>query len=411
MTDRPPWHRRHWLAVDVALAVAFVTLDTAATLGGVNWWPAHPDTLAWSLLVVQALAVASVVFRRVAPLTVVAVLGAFTLTVTLLISPFHALTPVHSTAIWAPFGTALAAYGPVYYQRDRRSRRTALLVLAALTLVVMRPWQGSVSVMTVGLLRTAVGPLLALYFDARHRLVLALKERAERAEREQHLLARQARAEERARLAGEMHDIVTHRVSLMVLQAGAMQVTAADEPTRRAAEELRSAGCQVLDELRDLVGILRAEPEGDFTPSVEGIATLVAESDSVGVPTELVEEGARSLASPVVGRTAYRVVREALTNVRKHAPGARVTVRVEYGETRVRVVVRNTRPEAATVGGAAATAMAGTGSGLGIAQLRQRIEVVQGTLRAGRTPDGGFEVEAVLPAYVPTQQMPQQQVR
>ncbi|WP_042372068.1 sensor histidine kinase [Streptacidiphilus neutrinimicus] len=410
MNHRLPWHGKHWFAVDVGLAAVFVALDTVATASGQSWWPAHPDTLAWSLLVVQALAVALVAFRRVVPLTVVAVLGVFTLVLTLLISPVRAVTPEHGGAIWAPYGTVLAAYGPVFYVRDRRGRRTALLMLAALTLVVMRPWDGSLSVMTVGLLRTAVGPLLALYFDARHRLLLALRERAERAEREQHLLARQARAEERARLAGEMHDIVTHRVSLMVLQAGAMQVTAADEPTRRAAEELRSAGCQALDELRDLVGILRAEPEGDPTPSVEGIPTLVAESDAVGVPTELVEEGARSLASPVVGRTAYRVVREALTNVRKHAPGARVTVRVEYGETRVRVAVRNTRPEAPPAGGPAA-ALADTGSGLGIAQLRQRIELVQGTLHTGRTPDGGFEVEAVLPAYVPTVQQTTEPVR
>jgi signal transduction histidine kinase len=403
MTDRPPWHRRHWVAVDVTIAVWFVVLDTGATVGGASWWPAKPDALAWSMLGVQAAAVASLVFRRVAPIAVVGVLALFTLAVTLLISPGGLLTPQHSGAVWAPYGTTVAAYGPLFYQRrrDRRARRAALFALAALTLVVMRPWAGSISVMTVGLLRTALGPLLALYIDARHRLVLALKERAERAEREQHLLARQARAEERARLAGEMHDIVTHRVSLMVLQAGAMEVTAADEPTRRAAEELRSNGRQALDELRDLVGILRAEPEGDPTPSVEGIARLVAESASVGIPTELVEVGAPSLASPVVGRTAYRVVREALTNVLKHAPGARVTVRVEFGETRVRVVVRNTRPQTPPGGGPAA-ALAGTGSGLGIAQLRQRIELVQGTLRAGRTPDGGFEVEAVLPAYVPT---------
>ena len=109
------------------------------------------------------------------------------------------------------------------------------------------------------MLRIALGPLLALYFDARRRLVQALTERAERAERERHLLAEQARAEERARLAGEMHDVVTHRVSLMVLQAGALRMTAPDEATRQAAEELRAAGCQALDELRDLVGILRAD--------------------------------------------------------------------------------------------------------------------------------------------------------
>ncbi|MEU9479217.1 histidine kinase [Streptomyces sp. NPDC048191] len=388
------WHRRHRLAVDVAVAVAFVLLDTGTTLAGGTWWPAHPGGLAWAVLGVQVLACASLAVRRTAPLTVVAVLGAFTLAVTLLVSPVGVLTPAHRGGVWAPLATLPAAYGPLFYQRDRRK---AYFALAAFTLVVMRPWEPSVSNMTIGLLRTAVGPLLALYFDTRRRLVQALVERAERAERERHLLAERARAEERARLAGEMHDVVTHRVSLMVLQAGALKVTAPDEPTRQAAEELRAAGCQALEELRDLVGILRTAPEGDRTPSVTGFADLVAESVAVGIPTELIEEGDPALASPVVGRTAYRVLREALTNVRKHAPGARVRVRVEYGSAQVRLTVRNTPPA-----GGARSALAGTGSGLGIAHLRRRIELVHGTLRAEPCSDGGFSVEATLPAFVPT---------
>ncbi|MEV5282433.1 histidine kinase [Streptomyces sp. NPDC051994] len=393
MTDGP-WRRGHWVAVDVATAVAFVLLDTGTTLIGASWWPDHPNTLAWVLLGVQALACASLALRRVAPLTVVGVLGAFTLAVTLLISPGDALTPAHDANVWAPYATVAAAYSPFFYQPNRR---TAFLVLAACTLVIMRPWQPSVTVMTIGLLRTAVGPLLALYFDARRRMVLALVERAERAERERHLLAEQARAEERARLAGEMHDVVTHRVSLMVLQAGALRVTAQDEGTRQAAEELRAAGCQALEELRDLVGILRTMPEGDNTPSVGGFTDLVAESTAVGTPTELIEDGDPALASPLVGRTTYRILREALTNVRKHAPGARVTVRVEYDEAQVRITVHNSAPTSR-----ASNALAGTGSGMGIAQLRRRIELVHGTLRAGPCPDGGFSVEATLPSYVPT---------
>ncbi|WP_371656374.1 MULTISPECIES: sensor histidine kinase [unclassified Streptomyces] len=393
MTDGP-CHRRHRVAVDVAIAVAFVVLDTGATLIGLSWWPDHPGALAWVMLGAQALACASLAFRRVAPLAVVGVLGAFTLAVTLLNSPAGALTPATDTNVWAPYATMVAAYGPFFCRNDRR---TAFLVLAAFTLVIMRPWEPSVTVMTNGLLRTAVGPLLALYFDARRRMVLALVERAERAERERHLLAEQARAEERARLAGEMHDVVTHRVSLMVLQAGALRVTAGDEATRQAAEELRAAGCQALEELRDLVGILRTAPEGDHTPSVAAFADLVAESVAVGTPTELIEDGDPALASPVVGRTAYRVLREALTNVRKHAPGARVTVRARYEETRVRITVHNTAPT-----GSPRSALAATGSGLGIEHLRRRIDLVQGTLRAGPAPDGGFSVEAMLPAYVPT---------
>ncbi|MER6950351.1 histidine kinase [Nonomuraea sp. NPDC000554] len=395
-----PWRRRHCLAINVAIAVFFVLLDTGATLVGASWWPARPGTLAWVMLGLQALACFSLVARRRAPLAVVAVLGAYSLVLTLLISPLGALTPAHDWNVWAPYATVLAAYGPLFYRRDQRSRRTALIALAVFTLIVAGVWQPSPEIITIGVLRTAVGPLLALYFDARRRLVQALTERAERAERERHLLAEQARTEERARLAGEMHDVVTHRVSLMVLQAGALRMTATDEVTRQAAEELRAAGCQALDELRDLVGILRTAPEGDETPSVAGLAALVAESAAVGTPVELVEEGDRALASPVVGRTAYRIVREALTNVRKHAPGARVTVRVEYGEAQVRLAVHNTRPTSA-----AGSALAGTGSGLGIANLRQRVELVHGTLRAGPAPDGGFRVEATLPAYVPTAEL------
>jgi signal transduction histidine kinase len=93
----------------------------------------------------------------------------------------------------------------------------------------------------------------------------------------------------------------------------------------------------------------------------------------------------------------YRVVREALTNVRKHAPGAQVRVQVSYGESEVRLTVTNTPAT-----GGPGTGLAATGSGLGIAGLRQRIELVHGTLRAGPTPEGGFCLEATLPAYVPT---------
>ena len=392
------WYWRHRVAIDIAIAAFFVLLDTGATLAGNSWWPAHPGTLAWVLLGLQAAACFSLAARRRAPYAVIGILSAFTLAVTLLISPAGVLTPAHDGNVWAPFATTLAAYAPLECGRSRGNQRTVIIAIALLTVVVARPWQPSIAIIAVAILRVALGPLLALYFDARRRLVQALTERAERAERERHLLAERARTEERARLAGEMHDVVTHRVSLMVLQAGALRMTAPDEPTRQAAEELRAAGCQALDELRDLVGILRTEPDGDAdeSPSASDFVALVAESTAVGSPAELVEVGNPALASPVVGRTAYRIVREALTNVRKHAPGARATVRVEYDEAQIRVSIRNTPPTSRR------GALAGTGSGLGLAHLRQRIELVHGTLRAGPEPDGGFCVEAALPAYVPT---------
>jgi signal transduction histidine kinase len=386
---------RNVSVVDAAIAVGFAVLDAGTTLVGASWWPKHPGALAWTLLVLQALVCLSLALRRRYPLTVLGIVTAFTLAVTLIIWPVDALTPAHHLNAWAPFSIALAAYCPVIGQR---SRRTQFIAIGLTTLVVTRIWQPNAVVIAIGLARTAIGPLLVLYFDARRRLVQALTERAERAERERYLEAERARADERARLAGEMHDVVTHRVSLMVLQAGALQLTAPDEATRQAAEELRTAGTQALDELRDLVGILRTTPEGTESPSTAGIAALVAESTAVGIPTELAEEGDPALASPVVGRTAYRIVREALTNVRKHAPGARVSVRVCYEPSRVRLTVSNSAPT-----GRPDPALAGTGSGLGIAGLRQRIEVVHGTMRAGPTPDGGFSLDATLPAYVSTE--------
>jgi signal transduction histidine kinase len=381
----------------VAVTVFFVVIDVVATLSGATWWPSHPGPLAWFMLGVQAAACSSLALRRRAPLAVIAILGAFTLAISLLIWPAGALTPANDGGVWAPFSTILAAYGPILCWPKRRA---AIFAIALLAVIVARPWQPSLLLISIGLVRTLVGPLIALYFETRQRLVQALRERAERAEREQYLLAEQARDEERARLAGEMHDIVTHRVSLMVLQAGALRMTAPDEATRRAAEELRAAGCQALDELRDLVGVLRTAPEEDQAPPAQGLAALVAESTAVGTPAELIEEGDPGHASPVVGRTTYRLVREALTNVRKHATGAQVTVRVSYGEAQVRVSVRNARPPGGP--GGPGGALAATGSGLGLASLRQRIELVRGTMHAGPAADGGFCVEASLPAYVPT---------
>jgi signal transduction histidine kinase len=389
-----PCAPRHTVALDVTFACFFVLLDTSITLAGASWWPAHPGKLAWAMLALQAAADASLVVRRRAPMLVIAILTGFTLLISELILLGGALTPAHAGNLWAPYGTVLAAYGPFYYGKDRR---TSFGAVGVMTIIVARVWDPSAVVITIAVLRTAVGPLLALYFSARGEMLRALRDRADRAERERYLLAEQARAEERTRLAGEMHDVVTHQVSLMVLQAGALGITATDQATRQAAEELRATGVQALAELRDLVGILRTAPEDDQAPPASALAELVAESTAVGTPAELAEQGDPALASPVVGRTVHRIVREALTNVRKHAPGAHVVVQVSYDESQVRLSVRNSAAAVPPDG-----RLAATGSGLGLASLRQRIEVVHGTLRAGGTPDGGFCLEATMPSYVPT---------
>lgn len=280
-------------------------------------------------------------------------------------------------------------------------RRRLLWIAGFLALLATRPWNPAWNTTPFGLLSTALPVAVALYFEARRQLLSSLRDRAERAEREQHLLAEQALAAERRRLASEMHDVVTHRLSLMVLHAGALGVTSPDPSVKSAAEDIRREGAHALDELRDLVGVLRngtgIEPPVPNPPLPGEVADLVAESVAVGIATELSVTGDRTSVSPTVARTAYRVVQEALTNIRKHAPGCSATVSLRYHPGGLDVAVANTRatrpPDAA---------LAGTGSGAGLSGLRQRVELVGGSFEAGPAPGGGFKIGAILPAYVPT---------
>ena len=366
---------------------------------------------------------ASLVFRRRAPMTVAWLTTG--LAIVLLIVEYVAPGTLLRTGgnisveplIWWPPVAPFAAYAVMSFDKGRppwvRGIPVAVLVgVVILTANVLpdgvihqiqgQQTEASAALIYRSVLIPVVGALIGLYVSARRGVVRGLRDRAERAEREQHLLAEQVRAEERARLAAEMHDVVAHRVTLMVLQAGALRVRAPDDGTRQAAEELRSTGCQALDELRDVIGLLRRTTEGpDEEAGAHGplpdLSVLIAESGSVGVPVELIEEGDPPLASPVVGRTAFRIVQEALTNVRKHAPGARVRVDVSYRADGVRLAVRNTPPASP-----ADAELASSGSGAGLAGLQQRVELIGGTFHSGPAPDGGFSVEASLPAYVPT---------
>ncbi|GAA2810706.1 sensor histidine kinase [Saccharopolyspora taberi] len=305
---------------------------------------------------------------------------------------------------WTTGETPFAIYAVVVYTATRARWLVGWGLIGLLIFLAARPWvETPASVISSAVILTVFPALLGLYVSARRRLVQALRDRAERAEREQHLLAEQARVDERARLALEMHDVVTHRVSLMVLQAGALGITAKDEETRAAAEQLRSSGCEALTELRDFVGVLRRGPdeeehreEAEVGP-LPDLADLIERSEAAGISVEFEEEGSSARVSPAVGRTARRVVQEALTNVYKHAPGAKVWLRTAYTPDRVRLIIRNSGSSVVP-----AADLALSGSGTGLLGLRQRVDLVGGTLRAGYLGDGGFEVDVVLPAYVPT---------
>jgi hypothetical protein len=173
-------------------------------------------------------------------------------------------------------------------------------VVGLLTLLAIRPWVPGWDTVPLGLLGTAVPTLAGRYVAARRRIMTDLRECAERTDREQRLLAERARAEERARLAREVHDVVTHRVTLMVLQAGALEVTGVDPDGRRAAQAVRESGMQALDELRGLVRVLRSPDPGPDGPF--GASPAVGAPDALPDLQELVGSSTAAGASVRLGR-------------------------------------------------------------------------------------------------------------
>lgn len=391
----------------VALVAGAAVTPIVATADGWahTYGTAYGTVLPWAITVVQLAVIPFLLIGRrrrptVRAFTAIAVIIAGLLAMAT--GPAELYATYVSTTVWVP--VAASSVVPVMQLSDIGRRRTIALwsLLAATTVLASRPWAPSLDTFANGVLHVAVPALIGLYLVARGRMLQALRDRADRAEREQHLLAERARADERARLASEMHDIVSHRVSLMVLQAGALRTNAADAPTRAAAEELRATGCQALDELRDLVGVLRQPPPGtaerpvpDPEPQTPDLAALVADARGAGLDVTLHTDGDPGGTAPVVARTLHRVAREALTNAGKHALGAAVTVDVRYDPERVRLRVANTAPP-----GAGDARLRATGGGSGLAGLRQRVEVVGGAFTAGPGDDGGFTVEATLPLFV-----------
>ncbi|WP_328299070.1 histidine kinase [Streptomyces sp. NBC_00435] len=256
--------------------------------------------------------------------------------------------------------------------------------------------------------------LLGLYTAARRRLMESLQERAASLERELSLLADRAeeraewaRTEERTRIAREMHDVVAHRVSLMVVHAAALQAIAVKDPAKavKNAALVGDMGRQALTELREMLGVLRAgTPKrvapatavalvGTFEdgPTLGELETLVGQSRAAGMAVELDVRGEYLAYLAEVEQTAYRVVQEALTNCHKHAPGARVVVRLAHREGEVAMQVENGPCD----GQAAEPGLPSGGNGL--VGMRERVLGLGGVFVSGPTDEGGFRVSAVLP--------------
>ncbi len=309
----------------------------------------------------------------------------------------------------------------------------ALSLLAALVYVVVRPEPG-VPGLVLFLLGVAIqGAAFGWGLFVRHRreLVLSLRDRAARAETEARLLAEQAQHRARDAIAREMHDVLGHRLSLLSVHAGALEYRpdAPAEEIARAAKVIRESAHQALQDLREVIGVLRA-PVGELPqPTLADVAQLVAESARAGMRVTLTEETSGTV-NDAVGRTAYRLVQEAMTNARKHAPGAEVRVRVTGAPGQgLTVEVRNAASASASAAAPTPTPAAAptpqptpaasptpaptpqptpaasptlaprpeARPGQGLIGLAERAALAGGRLEHGPTDEGGWRLSAWLP--------------
>ncbi|WP_441251035.1 sensor histidine kinase [Kitasatospora sp. McL0602] len=307
---------------------------------------------------------------------------------------------------------AVTAYTTAKHLPVPRRRGTVLLastVLATLTCAFSAPATGlgghpfglalgavlaATTLMVPGLLGSSGGQ--------EDRLLWALRERAAAAEAARRLADSESRIHERSRIAAEMHDLVGHRLSLVSLHAGGLEMALRKQSPelRDEAALVRRAAADAMRELREVLGVLGplgrdtgTDALTDTTGTRPDVEALAEESRSGGIPVELSWDGPDLNDRPAqVRRAVHRVVREALTNVHRYAAGAPVTVTVTHTDHRVEVLVRNgpppVAPEAAT----------GLGSGRGLVGLRERVALLGGTLEAGPMPAGGFALAARLPA-------------
>jgi len=365
-------------AADAALSVAvFVTTlffafdgsddDLASRVGGV------PFTAA---LILVALACAALYWRRSQPLAV--------LWVTVIATALSAAIGYSELAGGYAMLVALYDVG-----RHATHERWSYIGLGgALAVLGFDYLIGEVTAAAVGF---GIVVLSGVWYIGRQ--VRMRAERAAQLEREQAADAHRAVAEERTRIARELHDVVAHRVSLMTVQAGAAKTVAGSDPQAalQAMEAVEHAGRQALDELRHLLGVLRPEADGGLLgpqPGLADVARLVEQFKEAGLDVSLTMVDVPTDLPARVDLSAYRIVQEALTNVLKHAgPGAQSEVRLSTDNGAVAIEVSDEGDAATTL----------PGSGHGIMGMRERALLLGGSLTAGPHADGGFRVVARLP--------------
>ncbi len=289
---------------------------------------------------------------------------------------------------------AVAAYSAAVYSPYRARALTSLVAGAGLLALFH---EENFPSFTPGLV-----PFLALVGAGLAANAIHIWKQRLRALQEEHEAAtRLAVDRERSRIARELHDVVTHNVSVMVIQAGAARkvMDIAPDRAREALLAVEAGGRTAMTELRHVMGLLTmagdSADEADLAPQ-PGLGQIPALTDRVratGVAVELTVTGTPVPLPAGADLAAYRVVQEALTNTVKHARGARVRIAVEHVPGAVRIEVSDT--------GGTTGAPAGPGGGRGLIGLRERLAVHGGTLHVGERPTGGFRVRAVIPAEEP----------
>jgi len=290
----------------------------------------------------------------------------------------------------------------LYTLAERHGRRPAIVVGGAVVFVlgavhvVLRPesWIGSenVALAALGALAVALGE----GSRTRRAYVAEVEERAQRAERDREVEARERVTEERLRLARELHDAVGHQLALVAVQAGVADhvLDSSPQAAREALRHVRAASRDALAELHATVGLLRAEDPGSSAPAaptvgLDALPTLVAGLAGSRLEVEQHLGGRVRPLPPAVDLTAYRVIQEALTNASRHGSGARVVLRVDYGTEEIAIVVENpVRSGAAARPGA---------DGHGLTGMRERVTALGGRLEAGPDRHGSFRLVAVIP--------------
>jgi signal transduction histidine kinase len=310
---------------------------------------------------------------------------------------FHADVKQPETALLTFASCLIAAYSAVMYCPYRR-RAIASVVIGAALLAIFR--DGNVPDITAGFVPFFVVLGIGLAANATY----IWQQRVRALEAEQEATTRQAVQRERARIARELHDVVTHNVAVMIVQAGAARkvIDAAPDKAREAMLAVEAGGRAAMTELRHVMGLLNVTAEDGNPiggaelapqPGLDNLAALAERIRDAGVPVELTVRGAPAALPPGVDLAAYRVVQEALTNAVKHAAGANVQITVNYSSDAVEVEVTDT-------GGTSTTSL-GTGNGRGLIGLRERLAVYGGTLHAGARPTGGYRVRATIPVHQP----------